>query len=354
LLRRIVIFSLLGLITQALWADEPSLRVATRIVEPFVYQDNGQLTGFSVDLWQEIAQRLKLTSKFVVVPDINGLLSNVQSGAADLGIAAISITAERERTVDFSQPMFDSGLQIMVATRAHRSDVITAVIEGIFSSTLIPLLEAVALLILVPAHLVWFWERRHPASMLSHRSYFPGIFEACWWAASTLATQADQMPRATFARIIAVMWMFASVIFVAYFTATVTSNLTVQQMHGVIEGPADLPGKRVYGLSGSTSLDYLHVHSVSAQVVKTLDEAVDGLLNREGDAIVYDAPALMYYAAHEGKGKVNVVGAMFHRENYGIVFPEHSARLKAIDGALLKMKEDGTYDQLYAKWFEVK
>ena len=125
-------------------------------------------------------------------------------------------------------------------------------------------------------------------------------------------------------------------------------------MHGVIEGPADLPGKRVYGLSGSTSLDYLHVHSVSAQVVKTLDEAVDGLLNREGDAIVYDAPALMYYAAHEGKGKVNVVGAMFHRENYGIVFPEHSARLKAIDGALLKMKEDGTYDQLYAKWFEVK
>ena len=35
---------------------------------------------------------------------------------ADLAIAAISITAERERRFDFSQPMFDAGLQILVSS----------------------------------------------------------------------------------------------------------------------------------------------------------------------------------------------------------------------------------------------
>jgi len=34
-------------------------------------------------------------------------------------------------------------------------------------------------------------------------------------------------------------------------------------------------------------------------------------LNGQADAIVFDSPVLLYYAAHEGKGKVSVVGPVF-------------------------------------------
>src|SRR5947207_4590062 len=126
---------------------------------------------------------------------------------------------------------------------------------NLLSVTVLLYVLGVALILLLMAHLVWLFERRNAAGMLTHRTYFPGIFEACWWAASTLATQADQMPRAATARIIAVIWMFMSVVFIAYFTAAVTSSLTVQQLRGDINGPEDLPGKRVGSVRGSTSVE---------------------------------------------------------------------------------------------------
>jgi polar amino acid transport system substrate-binding protein len=67
--------------------------------------------------------------------------------------------------------------------------------------------------------------------------------------------------------------------------------------------------------------------------------------------VVYDAPVLLFYAAHEGKGKVQTAGAIFRKENYGIVFPSNSPYRKPVNEALLKLKENGTYDQLYTKWF---
>ena len=60
---------------------------------------------------------------------------------------------------------------------------------------------------------------------------------------------------------------------------------------------------------------------------------------------------LLYFASHEGKGKVQVVGPIFRKENYGIVFPDKSPLRKRVNEALLKLRENGTYDQLYKKWF---
>src|SRR5512138_621096 len=76
-------------------ASQQRLRVATREIPPFVYKENNRLTGFSIDLWQAIADEMKVGSSLVEYSTIPELLSSVKSGKADLGIAAISITAER-------------------------------------------------------------------------------------------------------------------------------------------------------------------------------------------------------------------------------------------------------------------
>ena len=216
---------------------------------------------------------------------------------------------------------------------------------------MLPILGVVLLIILIPAHLVWFFERRNPTGMLAHRAYFPGIFEACWWAASTLATQADQMPRAALARLVAVIWMFASVVFIAYFTAAVTSSLTVQQLRGDINGPEDLPGKRVATVKDSTSAEYLRQHNAEVVEFPKVEEAYEALQQGQAEAVVYDTPVLLYYASHDGKGKVQTVGSIFRKENYGIAFPPNSPYRKPVNEALLKLKENGTYEKIYTKWF---
>lgn len=327
------------------------LRVATREIKPFVFVDGARLTGFSIELWQEISRQMNVKSEFIVKPSVQDLLNSVQSREAALGIAAISITAEREKDLDLSQPMFDAGLQIVTRAQGTARQRLVAVIAGALSSTALPILGIVLLIIVLIAHLVWFFERRHQAGMINQRSYFPGIVEACWWAASTLATQADQMPRSALARFTAVIWMFTSVVFTAYFTASVTSALTLQLLHGDINGPEDLPQKRVASVEGTTSTEYLRQHAIGVTAFPRVEDALDALQRGEMDAVVYDAPVLLYYAAHEGKGKVQPAGAMFQKEYYGIVFPSEGRYRKRVNEALLHIKEAGTYDRLYQKWF---
>ena len=82
-----------------------------------------------------------------------------------------------------------------------------------------------------------------------------------------------------------------------------------------------------------------------------MEEVYEALHQGQIDAIVYDAPVLLHYASRQGAGKVHTVGPIFRKENYGIAFPPHSQYRKPVNEALLKLKENGTYDQLYKKWF---
>lgn len=327
------------------------LRVATRIIAPFVVQEQGKLTGFSTELWQSIAEQLKLKSTTSVSPTVQDLLNQVNTGRADLGIAAISITAERDKQFDFSQPIYDSGLQILVRDQSNGGNTMPGILTLLLSPVMLQFAGIVLLFSLVMAHIVWFLERSHPQGIIENKAYFPGIFKALWWSAGTLGAQADEMPRSGLGRFIAVVWMFTGIAFVAYFTAAVTSSLTVQQLQGDIHGPDDLAGKRVATTQGSTSSQYLHGHGVQVQEVSQINQAYEALLKKQVDAVVFDSPVLLYYAAHEGSGKVQVVGSVFRKEDYGIIFPSHSLYRKPINNALLALKENGTYDKLYNKWF---
>jgi polar amino acid transport system substrate-binding protein len=330
------------------------LKVATRVVPPFVMEENGKLDGFSVELWEGICERLGIKCEFVMTSTVADLLAAVKSGKADVGIAAISITAGRNQEFDFSQPILESGLQIMVRDQGGGSGTSSGLLSLLFSPTLFQLLGLMLLLILVPAHIVWFIERRHKEGLCETEAYFPGIFKACWWAGATLATQADEMPRSPLGRVAALIWMFVGVLFVAYFTAAVTTSMTVRQLRGDIQGPRDLPGKQVATIKGSTSAAYLAGAKIRTLEFTRIDEAYNALLNERADAVVYDSPVLLYYAAREGKGKVRVVGNIFRRESYGIALPMSSPYRKPIDHALLSLQEDGTYQELYEKWFHAE
>ena len=65
-------------------------------------------------MWAEVAGRLGLAYEWVEYETVGEILDAVQSGAADVAIAGISMTRDREAVVDFTHPYFDAGLQIMV------------------------------------------------------------------------------------------------------------------------------------------------------------------------------------------------------------------------------------------------
>jgi len=332
------------------------LRVATRVLPPVVVDQGGTLTGFSIDLWSKIAERMKLKMRYQIAPDVRALLEEVRAGKADLGVAAVSITAAREKEFDFSHPILNAGLQIMVRGKGQDADAnpLMDLLGLLFSKTILLWMGIALLLILIPAHIVWFLERRHPNGIVPTSKYLPGIFHAMYWAAGTLATQAEQMPRQWLARTLAVLWMFVGVVFVAFYTAQLAATLTVQQIQGGINGPDDLPGKKVVTTRGSTAATQLTELRAQVIEVSRIEDAYQALANKDAEAVVFDAPILLYYAANEGKGRVHMVGTPFHKEDYGIVFRSGNPLRKQVNNALLALREDGTYQQVYDKWFAIK
>ena len=357
---RAVVSLFLTIACAASAAAQPSpqdVKVATRVLPPLVIQqDPTTLTGFSIDLWNEIAKRLQLQTRYEVAPDVADLFEMVRSGAADVGIAGLSITAAREAQFDFSLPMFSSGLQIMVRGKSadETTNPLAEVLDLLLSKTMLVWLGVALVLILVPAHLVWFFERHHPEGIVRDRRYFPGIFQGMFWAASTLATQGDQMPRQWLARAVAVLWMFTGVVFVAFYTAQLSASLTVQRIQGSINGPEDLSGKRVATTAGSTAAAALRDLRAETLEVLRIEDAYQALTDGKVDAVVFDSPVLLYYAANQGNGRVHIVGAPFRKEDYGIALRENSPLRKRVNGALLALREDGTYQRLYDKWFTTK
>jgi polar amino acid transport system substrate-binding protein len=199
---------------------------------------------------------------------------------------------------------------------------------------------------------VWWAERRHKEPAFSTH-YFPGIFQAMAWALSAAAGQQNGDPQSRLGRFMSVAAIFISLLFLTYWQAELTSSFTVQQLQGDISGPDDLPGKTVGTLKKSTSVVYLSGRRSKIVEFDSIDDAFLALEAGKLDAIVYDAPVLLYYAANAGREKVRIVGGVFKRENYGILFPRGSDLRKRINEALLTMREDGTYDALYNKWFTI-
>lgn len=138
---------------------------------------------------------------------------------------------------------------------------------------------------------------------------------------------------------------------IAQFTASVTASLTVHHLSGYIHGASDLPGKRVATVRGTTGAESLAEQHLASVEVERIDDAYPLLEAGQVDAIVFDAPVLLYHAATQGKGKVQVVGPILKDEYYGIALPSGSPLRKPINEALLELMQDAAYTDIRDKWF---
>ncbi len=331
------------------------LKVLTKPIAPFVIQgEDGHISGFSIELWHALARRMGRKSEITMLPGLKALLDGIRSGGGDVAIAAITITAKREKSMDFSHPYFRSGLQIMVAAQdagllAHA----LGVVRGMFASPSFRFaLIALGVFVLVVAHVIWWVERgRNPQFT---RGYPLGLWDGIYWTLVTISTvgYGDKTPKTGAGKAVALVLVIFGYVAFAWFTASITSAVTVAQLQGAINGPQDLPGRRVATVAHSTSAAWLeHLPGARVTLVRRIEDAYGLLEAGKVEAIVYDFPVLSHYARMEGQGKVRMSGPVFNHEPYGMAFPEGSPWREKVNQALLSVIESGEYARIYRKWF---
>ena len=90
------------------------LRVGSDIpYAPFEFGRAPDYQGFDIDIVNEIAKRLDVEAKFVKTP-FDPIFRNLAQGRFDMVASSTTITPERERTVDFSDPYFPANQSLMV------------------------------------------------------------------------------------------------------------------------------------------------------------------------------------------------------------------------------------------------
>ena len=117
---------------------------------------SGEWEGISIDLWRRIAGELNLKYHFKEV-DLPGMIKGPADGSLDAAVGALTITAEREKSLDFSQPFYETGLSIAVPKERGGT---FAAIKGIFSRNLILGILGLLGVIVGVGAILWLIERR--------------------------------------------------------------------------------------------------------------------------------------------------------------------------------------------------
>ena len=311
-----------------------TLIVGTKEVPPFAMKNNeGTWTGFSIDLWRQIATELNLPFEFREL-DLQGLLDGVADGSLDIAVAAMSITAEREEICDFSHPYYVTGLGIAIAPK-HKTPW-RVVLKKLFSRYHLKVVIGLCVLLLALGTLIWWFERKRNPEQFGGGTA-AGIGSGFWWSAVTMTTvgYGDKAPITFGGRVVALIWMLIAIIIVSVFTATITSTLTVAHLDVPVKGPQDLPKVRVGAIADTTGETYLQDHMISYTSYKTAVEGLGAIEAGLIEALVYDAPILRYLIHHEFQGGLEVLPHTFYREDYGIALPKSSSLREPINRVLL-------------------
>ncbi|CAN5397415.1 transporter substrate-binding domain-containing protein [soil metagenome] len=352
-MRHFLLFLILAASLVSAGAAE-KVRVVTRNLEPFSFEQDGRRVGFAMELWDEVARTMHLEYDVTVADSAKKIVEAVQTKSADVGVGAISITAEREAVIDFSQPFYQSGLQIMVfPAPSGLKDTIWQVMAPILNWKSLGSVGGLILLMLIVSHLVWMYE--HPVNEeMWPKSYRAGMWESFWWSISIfLVGGADNKgPVGVGGRIVAIVWMLLSIVFIALLTAMFTATITVNSLKSDISSPRDLPGKKVATIGGSTAESWLQKHGVTdLETFPDIKKCVEALKNGEVKAVVFDEPIIKYELKQPGNQELAAAGDRFDPGDYGFALQQDSTLREGIDQALLTLRENGFTEKLQQKWF---
>jgi polar amino acid transport system substrate-binding protein len=325
------------------------LRVAVAGVEPFVISTEGIWSGLSVDIWQKVAAMNNWDYEFVAYPDELSAVKAAGRGEVDVVVAEVPISSEGLKYVEFSQPYFRAGLQIMIdGSRPHT---LRRLLEDLDAWGHLKIFWGICGIVVLLTVVVTLFERRHNPDF--PKKWSDGFAEAFYYVISLALTGKSTYKGfpGVLGRLMLVVWMLFGIVTVAFLTSSITTAMTVEKLQSKINGPQDLPGHIVGAVKNGKAAAYLSRHHVDATLYSTLDEAVAGLLRGEVRAVVGAAPLLQYFDATHPKLPITEVGPVFSPYNYGFALTPGSALRQPLNAALLRLQESGVMFELGQKYF---
>ncbi len=325
------------------------LIVATKLAEPFVMEGPEGPVGLSIDLWNAIAEDLGLSFEYRLT-SLDDLIDGVATERYDAGIAAISVTPDRESVLDMTHGYYTDGLGIAVASGGARSPWLS-VLNNFFTLGFLTAVGALTLLLMGVGIAMWLVERKRNTEEFRSRPT-KGIGDGFWFAAVTMTTvgYGDKSPRTLPGRAMALVWMFASIIVISAFTGAIASSLTAAQISTGVRGPEDLRTARTGVLADSATVGILKDRGVSAKAFGSVQEGLEALADDQIDAFVHDWSILRYRVTEDHPGELWMLDSRFNVGSFAIALPPGSALREPINRAILEITRSPVWQRTVERY----
>jgi len=330
------------------------LIVGVAVGPPFnIKNADGSWTGISVELWRQIAKELEIDFEFHET-NLIGNFAGLSEGWLDVAVGPLTITKQREEICDFTHSYFVSNLAVAVPTNRFPASArfLLAFLDPSAWWIILRIVIGFFAIMVVVAGLMWLCERRaNPTQFGGEGRPVKGFGSALWWSVVTMTTvgYGDVAPRTLQGRLIAVAWMFVSIVLVSIFTATWASILTTERLHQntVIRGLDDLRQIHVGTFSDSAAAQYLATNHIDYKALPRT-ELFDWLKKGKIQAVLYDEPFLRYEVRTQYEGEFAVVPLHLDPQLYAFAVREGAPLREPINRVLLrKIHEPAWSDLVY-------
>ena len=303
---------------------------------PFAMHDAaGEWKGLCIDLLRLASHDLGAEIELLTFTNVVKLREAVANGSIDLTPVA-AFNEKLERALDFSNPYYRSGSAIATSNDGQGRG-FYQVADRLLSLTFLKIVGLLILLWAVAGTLVWLFERRWDVDMFGDQ-ILHGLGHGIWWAAVTMTTvgYGDKAPKTFGGRLVAIVWMFASIMLISGFTATITTTLTVGELKGKVNRLTDLPNVRVGTLVDSDYFDYLAENGIAASTFERIEDGLQAVAENRIDAFVHDEVILKYYARTSYTHRIRVIPDTFNHYYIGMAMSPASSLREPLNRALLR------------------
>ncbi len=328
-----------------------TLRLGYIVSPPFVQWEKGQLSGPTMWLWEQVADKLDLNYELRPL-SLHELVRQLSQGEIDLAISPLTITSDRSVQFDFSPPYYIEQSSLLVPYKSPQEE-IRSLFRTIFSATFFRTLGILVLMILLFGFLTWFFE--HRTNPREFGKGWKGLWQGFWWSVVTMTTlgYGDRSPQTFGGRIASIIWILTSILILASFTANLTSRLMVDRTFETSRQIEDFRESHLGTVRGSATEYWLMENSYPNRTSFTeVEEGLEVLAGGGIDAFAYDFAILKAYLLQDTTNRFELMDVTFNPQFYafGLSRSLPEKLKKDIDIALLQCTESNDWKAVMSEY----